>query len=109
MTAAEALEGRLDARGVYAETRALLRSAGVEFAEAAPTGRRVSPLVSRARWRCWALLRGYGWSLPEIGRAWGVSHTSVAYGRRQLRSASKKVDGVSEARHCSGRGWARCS
>ncbi len=40
-------------------------------------GRHRGPAAVAGRHECWWHLRSMGWSYPEIGRLWGVHHTTV--------------------------------
>jgi hypothetical protein len=58
------------------------------------TGRARARYISRARWAVWITMRDrMNMTMPQIGRAMGVDHTSVLHG---LRSASKLMVGDPE-------------
>jgi hypothetical protein len=58
---------------------------GVPLSRLLATGDRSRDGTSRARWRLWSELYGLGFGYAPIGRALGLSHTSVMHGVRRLR------------------------
>jgi chromosomal replication initiation ATPase DnaA len=41
---------------------------------------------AHARWLAWYVARQHGYSLPEIGRYFGMDHTTVLYGVEKFRA-----------------------
>lgn len=66
---------RLVKRELFDEVRAIAKGYGVTVEDVTSTRRHRN--TAHARHACWAWLRRKGYSLPEIGRLWGVDHTSV--------------------------------
>lgn len=44
--------------------------------------------ISRVRWQAFKVLRERKWSMPQIARQWGIHHTTVLHGLRQLERAN---------------------
>lgn len=74
----------LEARGLLAPVADVLRSHNVTVFEACGRGR--TSKVVKARHAAWSLLRERGFSYPEIGRIWGVDHSSVLTALRKRAS-----------------------
>lgn len=65
----------LEARDLLAPVADIVRSHHVTVFEVCGRGRTAK--VVEARHDAWAYLRRLGFSYPEIGRLWGVDHSSV--------------------------------
>lgn len=52
------------------------------------TEKRKARQVSHKRWEAFKVFREAGYSLPEIGRFFGMDHTTVLHGLRQLEARS---------------------
>jgi chromosomal replication initiation ATPase DnaA len=64
-----------EARGLLHAVAEIVRARHVTVFEACGRGRTAN--VVAARHAAWAHLRTLGFSYPEIGRLWGVEHSSV--------------------------------
>lgn len=53
--------------------------------------------VAVARWRAFRVLRDYGYSLPSIGHAFGMDHTSVLHGLRRLVIVGSKYPPIASS------------
>jgi chromosomal replication initiation ATPase DnaA len=76
----------LHARGFLEVVEALCRANRIDVEGVCGRDRHMS--VVRVRHAVWTALRDHGLSTPEIGRLFGVDHTTVLYGTR----SPKRVD-----------------
>lgn len=53
----------------------------------APT--RSKPHIVKARWEAWSYARRAGWTLDNIGDAFGRHHTTVMHGLREFEAMSE--------------------